>query len=197
MARHLRDERSVRERARDRSRIMRAPSHVLLASGAWAALAAHTGYPVAAETLLAAGLGGLAPDIDHPGSWLGRRLIWLSWPIRALFGHRGITHSGLALALGAVAAILGGGTTGGLLEAFWVGYATHLAGDWLTEAGIPLMWPDRQRFRAPCRISSGGLAELVVVALIMAALALLGDADGSLRQHPWLETAFEWWRGVC
>ncbi|VEB43120.1 Inner membrane protein ydjM [Chromobacterium violaceum] len=30
-----------------------------------------------------------------------------------------------------------------------VGYASHLVGDWLTPAGIPLLWPIRIRFRAP------------------------------------------------
>ncbi|VEB43121.1 Inner membrane protein ydjM [Chromobacterium violaceum] len=51
-----------------------------------------------AVLLLAGGLAGsLLPDIDHPKSWLGRRIPFLSRPISYLFGHRGITHSLLAV----------------------------------------------------------------------------------------------------
>lgn len=44
-------------------------------------------------------LGSLLPDIDHPQSYLGRRLTPLSVPIFKLFGHRGITHSFLSLSI--------------------------------------------------------------------------------------------------
>jgi len=40
----------------------------------------------------------LLPDIDHPKSLLGQRLKWLSYPIARAFGHRGFTHSLLAVA---------------------------------------------------------------------------------------------------
>ena len=39
----------------------------------------------------------LLPDIDHPKSLLGQRLKWLSYPIARAFGHRGFTHSLLAV----------------------------------------------------------------------------------------------------
>ena len=35
----------------------------------------------------------LLPDIDHPKSFLGQRLSWISKPIARAFGHRGFTHS--------------------------------------------------------------------------------------------------------
>jgi membrane-bound metal-dependent hydrolase YbcI (DUF457 family) len=35
----------------------------------------------------------LLPDIDHPKSFLGQRLKWISKPIARAFGHRGFTHS--------------------------------------------------------------------------------------------------------
>ena len=39
----------------------------------------------------------LLPDIDHPKSFLGQRLKWISKPIARAFGHRGFTHSLLAV----------------------------------------------------------------------------------------------------
>ena len=35
----------------------------------------------------------LLPDIDHPKSFLGQRLSWISKPVARAFGHRGFTHS--------------------------------------------------------------------------------------------------------
>ncbi len=39
----------------------------------------------------------LLPDLDHPRSLLGRQLPWISGPLSRLFGHRGFTHSLLAV----------------------------------------------------------------------------------------------------
>lgn len=39
----------------------------------------------------------LLPDIDHPKSFLGQRLSWISKPVARAFGHRGFTHSLLAV----------------------------------------------------------------------------------------------------
>ena len=39
----------------------------------------------------------LLPDIDHPKSFLGQRLSWISKPVARGFGHRGFTHSLLAV----------------------------------------------------------------------------------------------------
>ncbi len=41
----------------------------------------------------------LLPDIDHPKSFLGQRLKWISKPVARVFGHRGFTHSLLAVFL--------------------------------------------------------------------------------------------------
>ena len=48
----------------------------------------------------AALLTSLLPDIDHPKSVLGQRLRWIALPIARAFGHRGFTHSLLAIAGG-------------------------------------------------------------------------------------------------
>ena len=94
----------------------------------------------------------LLPDIDHPKSFLGQRLSWISKPVARAFGHRGFTHSLLAVF--------------GALTLFylkvpdsWIVPADALrAGAGLSQphsrryahpAGVPLLWPCRWRFRLP------------------------------------------------
>lgn len=55
---------------------------------------------ITGEILLSSGVvvattmvGSLLPDIDHPESFLGRRLRWISKPIYGWCGHRTLTHS--------------------------------------------------------------------------------------------------------
>ena len=87
--------------------------------------------------LLGALIGALLPDIDHPKSWLGRRLPLLSLPLSAIFGHRGITHSLLAV-VGVVWALQQALTQWSAIHhGHWhwvgvgvaVGYLSHLLGD--------------------------------------------------------------------
>lgn len=92
-------------------------------------------------------LGSLLPDIDHPQSYLGRRLWFLSAPINKLFGHRGITHSLLFTAiLGIVTApwwAINPLFFGGIL----LGYFSHLLADMTTVSGIPLLYPNKKRYK--------------------------------------------------
>ena len=120
----------------------------------------------AAWVLGGALVGALLPDIDHPKSWLGRRIPFISMPIAAVFGHRGITHSllavvGLALALryGLAQWQLVG--TGWALVAVGVaaGYLSHIAGDFVTHGGVPLLWPVKRRFSSPLTFLTGGAFE--------------------------------------
>ncbi|MEH2921156.1 metal-dependent hydrolase [Samsonia erythrinae] len=98
-------------------------------------------------------LTALLPDIDHPKSALGQRLKWLSTPIARLFGHRGFTHSLLAIAAG-IFFIQTRLPPDWLLptdvyHAMIVSYLSHILADMLTPAGVPLLWPCRWRFRLP------------------------------------------------
>lgn len=92
-------------------------------------------------------LGSLLPDIDHPQSYIGRRLWILSAPINKLFGHRGFTHSILSLTiLGIVTApwwLVNPLFFGGFL----LGYFSHLLGDMCTISGVPLFYPNKKRYR--------------------------------------------------
>ncbi|SLM63350.1 MULTISPECIES: metal-dependent hydrolase [Dickeya] len=108
----------------------------------------------------AALLTALLPDIDHPSSVLGQRLKWISVPVSRLCGHRGFTHSLLAILAGVYVIRT-------RLPADWplpadvyhamiVGYLSHIAADMLTTAGVPLLWPCRWRFRLPLLNSNKG-----------------------------------------
>ncbi|MFG1172724.1 metal-dependent hydrolase [Erwiniaceae bacterium CAU 1747] len=102
----------------------------------------------------------LLPDIDHPKSLLGQRLKWLSQPIARAFGHRGFTHSLLAVA-GGVALLQMKLPAGWIIPAdafqgMVLGYLSHIVADMLTPAGVPLLWPCRWRFRLPLLNSQKG-----------------------------------------
>ena len=147
-------------------------SHVLVGGAVWVAAARLGGQPPSDALALAAAAGALLPDIDHPSSWLGRRLWPVSKPLAALLGHRGLTHSLLAV-MGGLMLIRGmepGAMLARLVEPLAVGYLSHLAADALTPAGVPLLWPWKRRFALPL-CSSGGLMEMAVVAALLGASA--------------------------
>lgn len=97
----------------------------------------------------------LLPDIDHPKSFLGQRLKWLSVPIAKVCGHRGMTHSFLAIV--GCSIFLSSDFLSHIIlprskdfvHAMVVGYISHVVADMLTPAGIPLLWPYRRRFCIP------------------------------------------------
>lgn len=137
--------------------------------------------PTEIAILLASSLlGSVLPDIDHPKSWLGRRLIIISLPLSALVGHRGVTHSMAALAL-----IFAGGFWGlsqvSLDSNLWalsvvglcLGYASHLFGDWASNSGIPLLWPRKKRYRSPVTFFTGSLDEKVIAFALWGASAYI------------------------
>ena len=146
---------------------MMAGSHVALGAAAWMLAAPHFGQDALRPVgLCLAVVGSLLPDIDHPKSWAGRRLRPASTLIAAVFGHRGVTHSLLAL-LGCWAALrYGTGVPRAWAVPVVVGYLSHLLADLLTPGGLRLAWPLRGTWSLPlCR--SGSPFEPLVVALAM------------------------------
>ncbi|ARJ64976.1 hypothetical protein WV31_04490 [Magnetospirillum sp. ME-1] len=147
-------------------------SHVVLGAAAWI-LAERAGLvmPLGPEGAAAAALGALLPDIDHPSSWIGRRLWPVSKPLSMVLGHRGLTHSLLAV-IGGLAVLMLMEPARGLVrlaEPLALGYLSHLAADALTPSGVPLLWPWRQRFGIGL-CSTGGVMEWLVVAAFAAAV---------------------------
>ncbi len=126
----------------------------------------------------------LLPDIDHPKSTLGQRFRWLSQPIARAFGHRGFTHSLLAVA-GAVLLLQLKVTSqwvipGDVFQGLVLGYLSHIVADMLTPAGVPLLWPCRWRFRLPLLRSQKGnqVERMLCLALVGYAMIFPQGAPG-------------------
>ena len=143
---------------------MLAGSHVLFGVTAYTGLAmVSPALPLDSWTIAAATLGSLAPDLDHPKSWLGSRLFFISIPLSTIFGHRGATHS-LVAALASATYLAWHLYSGGVAwpVAFLVGYLTHLWGDWNCNSGVPLFWPSPRKYKAPWSFPTGGLVERLI-----------------------------------
>ena len=104
----------------------------------------------------------LLPDIDHPGSMLGKKLWPFSSLISLFFGHRGLFHSIfvpiLFLFLGWYFQILWMGL------AFACGYMSHLLADSLTLSGVK---PFGVGPRVRGFMRTGGLLECVFFVLLL------------------------------
>ncbi len=146
---------------------MMAGSHVALGAAAWMLAAPRFGQDALQPVGLGlAVVGSLLPDIDHPKSWVGQRLRPVSTLIAAVFGHRGVTHSLLALAGCWAALRYGTAVPRGWAAPVVTGYLSHLLADLLTPGGLRLAWPLRGTWSLPlCR--SGSPFEPLVVALVM------------------------------
>lgn len=145
---------------------MMAGSHIALGAAAWFAAGPRLGLPALDPTMLGlAVFGALLPDIDHPKSWVGKRLRPFSNVCAMLLGHRGITHSLLAVvACGAL--LLSQSVPMAITAPLVVGYLSHLGADLLTPQGLRLAWPLRGTWALPlCR--TGSAFEPLVVALIL------------------------------
>lgn len=123
--------------------------------------------------IAAAALGSLLPDIDHPHSLIGKRMRPVSDIISLVVGHRGITHSLVAIALMS-AWIAYMGASGSLVTAIAIGYLSHLLLDAMTPAGLPLLWPQRRVFRIRTGITTGGVMEMGFMAGMAVAAVAVG-----------------------
>lgn len=140
-----------------------AGSHVVLGAAAWTWAAPHLGLPALDPLAIALSMAGaLVPDIDHPSSWVGRRLRVISRPLAATIGHRGITHSFVAVIAGLLF-LQCEGVRRAAIDPLVIGYLSHLAADLLTTSGLRLTWPSpRRQAIGLCR--TGSLAETLIVA---------------------------------
>lgn len=122
---------------------MRGAAHAAAGAIVGGAVAGLPGY-------FAGALIALAPDIDHPGSTISRR-VPAAGLVSLFVKHRGFTHSLLCLALG--------GYIASTIQTEWTilivaSYASHLICDMLTPSGIPLLWPLRGRWRLAPKIAA-------------------------------------------
>lgn len=161
---------------------MMAGSHIAVGAALWVVTARLTGLePAEPVALAAAAFGALLPDIDHPQSWAGRKMRIVSVPLSMLVGHRGITHSAIAvLACFALLTVMG---TGWLATPVVIGYLSHLLADGLTPSGVPLLWPSKRRFTLNlCR--TGSALEIVLVGAIIIAGGWAAGIDLSHLPRP-------------
>jgi inner membrane protein len=157
---------------------MMAGSHVVVGLAAWTWAAPHLGLPSLDPLAFGmATVGALLPDIDHPSSWIGRRLWVISRPLSAMIGHRGVTHSAVAV-LVCLMFLRWRGFHRATIDPLVVGYLSHLAADLLTARGLRLAWPSPRRQAIPlCR--TGSLGELIIVTSV----AIWSGAT-VLHEHP-------------
>ena len=124
--------------------------------------------------MLAGGiLGSMLPDIDHPASAFGSKAVPISTIISGIFGHRGITHSLIALLTVSFGGWhymhelnMGNVEVAPFLAGLSAGYLSHLLGDWMTNSGVPLLWPSKKRFVSPFRMFTGDFKEFMLALLI-------------------------------
>ena len=81
--------------------------------------------------------------------------------VSGVFGHRGITHSAVAVAA-LIVVLMHGGYVRAITAALAVGYLSRLAADMLTPRGLRLAWPFRKTWGLPV-CNTGSPAEAIVV----------------------------------
>lgn len=171
---------------------MMARAHMITGATSWAVYQHYAvslpeaSFIQTAMLMAVCALAALLPDIDHPSSTLGQLIYPVSTLISTIFGHRGFTHSILALACVMYALIK---LAPSPAHSIWitvisVGYLTHLVGDVITPAGLPLLYPIKKRFATPLTIIAGGFGESVVVVLyVLFATVLYTNWHVYLYQH--------------
>jgi inner membrane protein len=144
--------------------------------------------------LIAALVGGTAPDVDKPRHWWARLLAHTTFG-----GHRHLSHSLVGLAIFTVGFTLlaralapAVGASAALVSAgFVAGYLSHLLLDSLTIEGVPWLFPIPTYFGFPpasgLRLKTGGLIEqFVVMPLLLGAIGWIGYSAGA--------QLVRWWR---
>ena len=153
----------------------------------WWLFAITTGRPIDAFSTMAAAMGGLLPDLDHPESVLGRRIPLISIPLARTFGHRGMTHSLLAVAVLMIALVFlttmaGWTTLTWLVLPIIVGYLSHILGDAMTPSGVPLFWPKKRTYTLNL-FKTWTWQETASVGVFTFIVVLAGDVAGHLWQN--------------
>ncbi len=141
---------------------MRYQTHVVTTAVAGLTTAHILDISLTAPLVIGAVIGSVFPDIDEPGSYIGRRSLGASRIINLLFGHRGLTHSLLPVAL---LVLLCFKFPIGILMGFTFGYLFHIVGDLFSKSGVPLFLPFSQKKTAIPIYTTGGIIEHVIFVL--------------------------------
>ncbi len=118
------------------------------------------------------------PDVFVTGHRSPKVVSWAAIKVdiktdRPRFGHRGFTHSLLAvfalLATFYLKVPESWFIPADALQGMVLGYLSHILADMLTPAGVPLLWPCRWRFRLPILVPQKGnqLERFICMALFV------------------------------
>jgi len=125
-------------------------------------------YAAGAEPLVsaAAGFAAVLPDIDTPGSFIGKKLPFFSF----FFRHRGFTHSLMFAVLVYLLVYRFLGVELALYAA--AGFGSHILLDMLNPSGVELFWPLTWRVSI-LKIRTGGFCEILLLAGLAAAVLVI------------------------
>lgn len=138
-------------------------------------------YAIRVEHLLAMILFALLPDIDTPGSFMGRLFFFISNKINLIFGHRGFIHSlnFLLLVIAATSIVFFVFPSGIFIFALilYVSYGTHIIADCFNLSGVRLLYPSPTVFVFPTdegfRSRSGSLKVEIPVATFFIIISII------------------------
>jgi len=149
-------------------------------------------------------VGTLLPDIDEPSSWIGRRTRGISDMMNRAFGHRGMTHSLVAVgvvALLMIALMIFFDFTLVVSAAFVFGYFLHLLGDSFSKWGIAWLQPfKKKKYQSGFGIiyyTTGSIVEkLLFVILVALLLYIISRLDLGMSFADVQRRTEELWRGI-
>lgn len=189
---------------------MRLRTHVLASPAFLLFSSVISGKPPSPPAFLTCAFGSVLPEVDKPDSLVGRFFPFSGF-LHERFGHRGLTHSllGLALAMASFAPLVLWRFE--LWLALFLGYLSHLVLDMATLEGVPLLWPKTTRCVFPGRDDlrldqskpSTGRKEAVLSALLLALaiglwpLSQLGVQGALQRALGTLEETFSDYRKLA
>lgn len=124
-------------------------------------------------SILFAVIGSLLPDIDYPGSLVGKLFPSVSNALYKSVGHRSVTHS-VYIAIGLMIMSLFVYQDNYLLYALTLGYISHLITDMSTPSGVQLTPPLRVSYTIfDGDVRNGSTKELLLTIVFIAGFILL------------------------
>lgn len=135
--------------------------------------------------IASATIGGLLPDLDHSGSYLGRRIKPVSKGINKLFGHRGITHAPMIISILFLILHLLFKLEVPLFLGLWIGSLSHVFLDALTVSGVPLFYPLSKKKISLLPLKTGGMGEVVITVTMSLLLFYLFAGKNGIIINPW------------
>lgn len=116
-------------------------------------------------------LGAVLPDIDEPRSYIGLKIPIIPNIIKMIFGHRGITHSLLAVGCVFLLSFL---MKNNFVFGIAIGYLLHIVGDTFSKSGVKWFNPfSNKSIRLPGGLGykTGGAIEYIIFTLTSCILA--------------------------